>query len=88
MSMPIDTPNDNASQTPEPAAQTPVVIAPQAMESGMRTGQGDENNDADSLTIADKYGDEAPDAPQNPAETVEAVHDAAAALGDPDYRPE
>lgn len=62
--------------------------APLVIESGMRTGQGDESGSDDTLTIGEKYEDDtAPDPAADTDGTAEAVHDAALALGDPDYRP-
>jgi len=69
--------------TAAPPAPLPVI------ESGMRTGQGDESDDADTLTIGGTHtGDAhpAPDPATDPHGAAESVHEAAAVLGDPDYR--
>lgn len=63
---------------------------PPVIESGMRSGQGDESGSADTLTIGEKYDADAPappDAATDPEGAEHAVHDAAAALGDPNYHP-
>jgi len=70
---------------PPPAAAAPFVI-----ESGMRTSQGDESADADTLTIGEKYENDAqatPDPATDPKGADRAIHDAAATLGDPQYHP-
>ena len=67
--------------TNEATAATTPTNPPILIESGMRTGQGDEDNDAESLTIAEKYDDEttAADAATEPTQ----VYEAAVALGTP-----
>ncbi len=59
--------------------------APPVIESGMRTGQGDDSDDADTLTIGEKYENDAPNPASDPEGAADAVHDAAIALGDLDY---
>ena len=59
------------------------------IESGMRTGQGDEDGDADTLTIGEKLDGDVPPAPDpaaDPEGAAEAVHEAAVVLGDPNYQ--
>jgi len=65
----------------------PAAAAAPLIESGMRTGQGDESADADMLTIGEKYEGDASDPATDRDGAAEAVHDAAAVLGDPDYQP-
>jgi len=76
-------PMSASDPTPTPPQQRPAEI-----ESGMRTSQGDADDPAEALTIADKHGDEANDVLSAPPDTGEAVEEAAALLGDPDYKPD
>ena len=76
-------PMNATDPTPTPPQQRPAEI-----ESGMRTSQGDEDDDTDALTIADKHADEADDVLSAPPDTEQAVEEAAALLGDPDYKPD
>ena len=69
----METTNETAAATP---GNPPVLI-----ESGMRTGQGDEDDGAESLTIGEKYDDETPDA--DAASEPAQVYEAAVALGTP-----
>jgi hypothetical protein len=57
----------------------------------MRTGQGDESADEDTLTIGEKFENDAPATPDpatDPEGADRAIHDAAATLGDPHYHPD
>ena len=65
----------------EPTNQAATPTGPILIESGMRTGQGDDDDDAESLTIGEKYDDETAgaDAATEPTQ----VYEAAVALGTP-----